>query len=192
VQPTAVVSSVPFAADICLPTIQNLYDNHPLLWGTYGFRDGMNKTLSPDWYDTDFLGIDQGPMVLMIENYRNASIWLRFMQNPYVQAGMTAAGFTNTVDVAPPPSFEQGVALSASPNPFAGRTTLRYRLPAAGDVRLTVHDLAGREVARLVDGWQESGEHRVRFDANGLSNGVYWYRLAIPGSVVNGRGVLMR
>ena len=192
VQPTAVVSSVCFAPEICLPTIQNLYDNHPLLWGTYGFRDGLNKTLNPDWYDTDFLGIDQGPMVMMIENYRNASIWLRFMQNPYVQAGMTAAGFVNTVDVTEPPSFAQGVALSASPNPFSGRATVRYRLPAAGTVRLTVVDLAGREVARLVNERQEAGEHVAHFDAGDLPNGVYWYRLATPGSVVNSRGVRMR
>jgi hypothetical protein len=188
-----VVSSVCFAPEICLPTIQNLYDNHPLLWGTYGFRDGLNKTLSPDWYDTDFLGIDQGPMVLMIENYRNASIWLRFMQSPYVQEGMSAAGFVATVGVSDPPSFAQGVALSTAPNPFSSRTTLSYRLPIASSVRLTVHDLAGREVARLVNEWQLSGEHVAHFDANGLPNGVYWYRLEIPGSgVVSGRGVLMR
>jgi hypothetical protein len=193
VQPTAPVSSVAFAPEICLPTIQNLYDNHPLLWGTYGFRDGLNKTRSPDWYDTDFLGIDQGPMVMMIENYRNASIWLRFMQNPYVQAGMTAAGFVATVDVpAPPPSFAQGVALSASPNPFSSQTVLRYRLPVAAEVRLTVHDVAGREVATLVKGQQEAGEHTARFDAESLSSGVYWYRLETPGAVVTSRGVKVR
>src|SRR5207249_9063787 len=65
VQPAASVCSVPFAPEICLPTIQNLYDNYIFLWGTYGFFDGLNKTRNPDWYDIDFLGIDQGPMVLM-------------------------------------------------------------------------------------------------------------------------------
>jgi len=193
VQPTAVVCSLPFAADVCLPTIQNLYDNHPLLWGTYGFKDGLNKCRNPDWYDTDFLGIDQGPMVMMIENYRNASIWQRFMQNPYIQAGMTAAGFVSTVGVDDPPSFEQGVTLWSTPNPFSSRTALKYRLPQAGSVRLSVHDAAGREVARPVNEWQNAGDHVAHFDANGLPNGVYWYRLEIPGSkVVGGRGVLMR
>jgi len=56
-----------------------------------------------------------------------------------------------------------------------------------------VHDAAGREVARPVNEWQNAGDHVAHFDANGLPNGVYWYRLEIPGSkVVGGRGVLMR
>jgi len=154
VQPGAVVCSLPFASDICLPTIQNLYDNHPFLWGTYGFKDGLNKCRNPDWYDTDFLGIDQGPMVMMIENYRNASIWLRFMQNPYVQAGMNATGFVPTMGVPSASMMESAVELRAGPNPFSSRATLSYRLSEAGAVRLMVHDVAGREVARLVDQWQ--------------------------------------
>ena len=88
ITPTAVASSLPFAPEICLPTLQNLFDNYPLLWGAYGFRDGFNLTRNPDWYGPDFLGIDQGPMVLMIENYRNGSIWNRFMQLPEIQLGM--------------------------------------------------------------------------------------------------------
>ncbi len=193
IAPTAVVASLPFAPEICVPTIVNMYDNYPLLWGTYGFRDGFNLGRSPDWYDNDFLGIDQGPMVLMIENYRNASIWLRFMQNPYVIAGMNAAGFVNTVGVTEPPAAVSKLELRAGPNPFSNRASITYRLPDSGRVRLTVHDVAGREVAHLVDEWQAAGEHVAHFDAGNLPNGVYWYRLATPGAgVVQGRGVLMR
>ena len=193
ISPTAPVSSVCFAPEICLPTIQNMYDNYPSLWGTYGFRDAFNLATNPDWYDTDYLGIDLGPEVIMIENYRNASIWLRFTQNPYVQAGLAAAGFVNTVDV---PS--QPIATAArpevwcGPNPFAAETAVHYSIPVAGAVRLTVHDVMGREVARLLDGWQTAGSHTVRFRGNGLANGVYWYRLSTPDGAVENKAVLMK
>ncbi len=51
----------------------------PHLWTAYGFRDAFN--LSAGWYDTDELGIDQGPIVIMIENYRTQNVWRLFMQN---------------------------------------------------------------------------------------------------------------
>lgn len=191
--PTAVVGSLPFAPEICRPTIQNFYDNYPALWGTYGFRDGFNLATNPDWYGPDFLGIDQGPIVLMIENYRSGAIWNRFMQNADVQAGMTAAGFVNTVDVATPPvAAPTGPTLWSRPNPFTASASVGFRLAAAGPVRLTVHDVMGREVARLVDGWTAAGEHTATFRADGLQSGVYWYRLNTGGTEVRSRGILIR
>jgi hypothetical protein len=190
--PTAVVGSLPFAPEICLPTIQNFYDNYPALWGTYGFRDGFNLATNPDWYGPDFLGIDQGPIVLMIENYRTGAIWNRFMQNADVQAGMTAAGFVSTVGVEEPPPVAAGLSFRAGPNPFSSRTTLSYRLSEAGPVRLTIHDAMGREVARLVDGWTEAGAHAATFRGDGLPSGVYWYRLSAGGTEVLRKGILVR
>jgi hypothetical protein len=191
--PTAVVGSLPFAPEICLPTIQNFYDNYPALWGTYGFRDGFNLATNPDWYDNDFLGIDQGPIVMMIENYRTASVWNRFMQNADVQNGLAAAGFTASVGVeAPPVAARERPTLVSGPNPFSASTSLSFVLPAAGPVRLTVHDVAGREVARLADGWTDAGHHSVTFRGDGLKSGVYWYRLSAGGTQIQSKGILMR
>ena len=61
------------------------------IWTANGFRDAFN--LSAQWYDTDELGIDQGPIVIMIENYRTQSVWRLFMQNPEIQRGLQLAGF---------------------------------------------------------------------------------------------------
>jgi len=61
------------------------------IWTEYGFRDAFN--IGTGWYDTDELGIDQGPIVIMIENYRTQSVWRRFMQNDEVQRGLQRAGF---------------------------------------------------------------------------------------------------
>ncbi len=67
------------------------------------------------------------------------------------------------------------------PNPFNPETIIEYTLPRTESVRLVVYDLLGREVARLVDGVQPAGRHRVRFQARELSSGTYVYRLETAG-----------
>lgn len=82
--------------------------------------------------------------------------------------------------------------LGAHPNPFAARTTIRYDLPRAADVRLTVADLLGREVAVLVDARQDAGHHEVDLDGSRLAPGVYVYRLRADGVDAAGRVVRAR
>ena len=67
------------------------------------------------------------------------------------------------------------------PNPFNPATQIRYALPDAGSVRLTVYNALGQEVARLVDGHQEAGFHVVRWNAGRVASGTYYYRLEAPG-----------
>jgi hypothetical protein len=57
--------------------------------------------LTAGWWGPDVLGIDQGPIVLMIENHRSQRVWKRFMQAPEIQRGLMRAGFTNVVFVRP-------------------------------------------------------------------------------------------
>jgi hypothetical protein len=63
------------------------------------------------------------------------------------------------------------------PNPFNPSTTISYRLPGRSFVTLKVYDVLGREVQTLVSGEESAGEHTIMFDGNGLSSGVYIYRL---------------
>lgn len=187
IAPTAAISSLPFAPEIVLPTIDNFWNNYRApLFGPYGFRDGFNLTYS--WYDTDVLGIDQGPIILMIENYRTGSVWNRFMQNPDIQVGLAQAGFSPVLAV-PRPVAPLDLSFSSSPNPWTHSTSLRFRLPSAGPVRLSVYDLAGREELRLVDGVMSAGDHAIPLVNGTLGAGLHLYRLEWNGTQRTLKGI---
>ena len=92
IAPTAAGAAIPFTPEYSLPTLRAFYTRFRLnIWTAYGFRDAFNLGLG--WYATDVLGIDQGPIAIMIENYRNQRVWRLFMQNEEVQRGLQRAGF---------------------------------------------------------------------------------------------------
>jgi hypothetical protein len=190
--PTAPAGSIAFAPEIVIPVLHNLYDNfHAELWSSYGFKDAFN--LNAGWWDTDYLGIDQGPIIIMIENYRNGSVWARFMQNPDVQAGLVKAGFLQTTGVGDsPPPADGAVLLQNAPNPFRGASFITYSLAEPGPVSLVLFDVLGRPVRTLVDGPQAAGPHRVVLEGRGLSSGAYFYQLITGSTRERRRCILLR
>jgi hypothetical protein len=99
IAPTAAGGAMCFSPEYSLPALKAFYDGYRArLWTDYGFRDAFNLGLG--WYDTDELGLDQGPIVVMIENYRTARVWQVFMKNPEVQRGLQRAGFATLPEVA--------------------------------------------------------------------------------------------
>ena len=78
------------------------------------------------------------------------------------------------------------------PNPFNPSTAIRYSLPGRSHVTLTVFNTLGQQVAQLVDGEVDAGYHEVKFDASGLSSGVYLYRMQAGGFVATRRLVQLR
>jgi hypothetical protein len=76
------------------------------------------------------------------------------------------------------------------PNPFNPSTTIKFELPRASHVSLTVYDILGRQVSVLVNERKEAGDHEVKFDGSGLACGVYLYRLQ-TGDVVQSRRMLV-
>lgn len=93
--PTAVGASLPFAPEICLPTLRHLHETWGArLWTRYGYRDAFNPT--QDWVAEDVLGIDQGAMMVMIENHRTGTVWKRMMRHPVIERGLRRAGFRRT------------------------------------------------------------------------------------------------
>lgn len=78
------------------------------------------------------------------------------------------------------------------PNPFNPATTIRYTLPRSGEVTLKIFNLAGQEMATLVNRQQEAGEHSIQWYAEKLPSGVYMYRLQAGGFVETKKMILMR
>jgi hypothetical protein len=63
------------------------------VWGNYGFYDAFS--IHHDWFLPRYLAIDQGPIVVMMENYRTGLLWNLFMSSPEIQQGLTKLGFTS-------------------------------------------------------------------------------------------------
>jgi lysophospholipase L1-like esterase len=193
IAPTAAASSIPFTPEESLAAMRHMYDTYRAqLWMKYGFRDAFN--LNVNWWGPDVIGIDEGPIVLMIENYRTGKVWQRFVQNADVQRGLEKAGFTvvSSVHETPhmPPSAYQ--LLQNHPNPFNPQTTIRFALPKREHVRLQIFDVLGKRVAQLVNETLERGEHTFAFEGRHLPSGVYLYSLTTPSFSRTRKALLVR
>jgi hypothetical protein len=94
ITPTAAISSIPYTPEESMDAIRFFYYTlGDRLWGEYGFYDAFN--LTEGWTADSYLAIDQGPIVIMIENYRTGLIWDLLMSSPEVQAGLTKLSFTH-------------------------------------------------------------------------------------------------
>ena len=107
--PTAAGGSLPFAPEVVIPALVAMRERYgDDLFGQYGFLDAFNPTFQFDtvplthgrlvpgvgWFDTDYLGIDQGPILAMIANYRDDLVWKYMRKSPYIVEGLRRAGFT--------------------------------------------------------------------------------------------------
>jgi hypothetical protein len=107
--PSAVLGSLPFAPEICIPAVHHLYDSYlAKIWSDYGFCDAFNITAG-NWFDPDVVGIDAGPSILMIDNYLSGALLARMLGSPVIQLGLQRAGFT-----APPPDNVVAIATSGT------------------------------------------------------------------------------
>jgi hypothetical protein len=92
IQPTAALSSMPYTPSFSMQALRYFYEEKgEKLWSPYGFVDGFSEQF--DWYARSHLAIDQGPIVVMIENYRSGLLWKIFMNIPEIQEGMKQLGF---------------------------------------------------------------------------------------------------
>jgi hypothetical protein len=92
ITPTAALSAFPYTPEQSMKALRHFYyDLGDKIWGEYGFTDAFSE--SHNWYGKSYLAIDQGPIVVMIENYRTGLLWKLFMSSPDVQSGLTKLGF---------------------------------------------------------------------------------------------------
>jgi len=92
ITPSAALSSLPYTPEESMKALKHLYrDLGDRLWGIYGFRDGFNET--ENWFEDVYMGLNQAPIVVMIENYRTGLVWNRFMANREIAPALAAIGF---------------------------------------------------------------------------------------------------
>jgi hypothetical protein len=97
--PWAILASLPFAPEIVLPSLKYFNQQFPELTSHYGFKCSYNPTFADSktnkngWVSRGYYGIDQGPIVAMIENYRTGFLWRLMRKCPYIVEGLRRAGF---------------------------------------------------------------------------------------------------
>jgi len=92
ISPTAALSSLPYTPKYSMDALKYFYsDLGDKIWGKYGFYDAFS--LQQNWYPGQYLAIDQGPIVVMIENYRSGLLWKLFMSCPEIQNGLKKLDF---------------------------------------------------------------------------------------------------
>src|SRR5690606_29462207 len=108
IAPTAALASLPLAPALVLPATEPLVVQHgEYLYSSYGFLDAFNPSFEYDiplktgrivpgrgWVASDYIGIDQGPILVGIANYRNGFVWEVMKRSPYIRRGLERAGFT--------------------------------------------------------------------------------------------------
>ncbi|WP_096377818.1 glucoamylase family protein [Lysobacter enzymogenes] len=107
IAPTAAIASLPFAPEIVIPTTVSMHERYgESIYSSYGFLDSFNPSFNYDiplktgrlvpnqgWVSSDYIGIDQGPILTMITNYRNEFVWNVMKRNAYIRTGLERAGF---------------------------------------------------------------------------------------------------
>lgn len=92
ISPTAALSSIVYTPEYSMQVLRHLYGKGDKLFGKYGFYDAFSET--ENWFPQRYLAIDQGPIAVMIENYRSGLLWKLFMSHPDVRKGLDKLGFS--------------------------------------------------------------------------------------------------
>ncbi|HKO97403.1 MAG TPA: glucoamylase family protein, partial [Pyrinomonadaceae bacterium] len=96
--PWAVIASLPFAPEIVLPSIQYFDEKFPEMTSQYGFKCSFNPTFlsgsGEEWISKGYYGLDQGPIVLMVENFRSEFVWTLMRHSQHLRNGLRRAGFS--------------------------------------------------------------------------------------------------
>ena len=171
VTPTAALSSMPYTPHYSMQVLQNLAGRlRDKIWGPCGPYDGIS--LRDAWVSSDYLAIDQLPIVCMVENYRSGLLWSLFMSDPEIRAGLDKAGI---VEPAHAEGFPEAVvalvrdgkryvpdAHDLRRHPDTGRYVLPYFTEEAGDVTFLFKDEDGREILCLAQN-AAKGRNRLLF-----------------------------
>ncbi len=192
ISPTAALSSMPYTPTESIAALKEFYNVYGKnLWGVYGFKDAFNVWKS--WYAGSYLAIDQGPIVVMIENYRSQLLWNNFMANSEIKPMLDSVGFVADItDVNDNKTAKVNAysLMNNYPNPFNPSTIIAYSVPSKSRVVLKIYDMLGKEISLLVNEEKAAGNYKISFDGSKLASGVYFYKLE-AGSYMNVKKMIL-
>ncbi len=178
ISPTAALSSMPYTPEESILALKHFYRNlGDKTWDWMGFKDAFNE--SRDWYANSYLAIDQGPIILMIENYRSQMLWNLFMSNSEIQPMLDAIGFKYS-----PNSIENEILLeeilSVYPNPSSSVSKISFYLKTAAVVDLNLYDASGKLTYIVLNNVNYfSGKHEILIENTNFGSGIYFLKLNI-------------
>ncbi|MFN4112195.1 MAG: glucoamylase family protein, partial [Ignavibacteria bacterium] len=196
IAPTAALSSMPYTPEESKATLKHFYRRYfNQLWGTYGFKDAFN--LTQNWFANSYLAIDQGPIIVMIENYRTGLLWNLFMSNLEIQAALDSIGFvpdsTQTSVENYQSDYSDFISLINYPNPFNQQTEIEFEINHTSKVKISVFDLLGKEIEVLIDQSFKPGKYNLKWTpSNNLASSIYFLVAQTPTKRIFHKVVLIK
>jgi hypothetical protein len=179
ITPTAALASFPYTPEESMLALKHFYrDLGDKTWDWMGFYDAFNQ--KRNWWATSYLAIDQGPIILMIENYRTQLLWDLFMSNPEIQPMMDAIGFYSA------PNYVEseiiGTRSQVWPNPCNTDDVLNIEINQKGKVSMELFSIDGMKVATIYSKeLLRAGNHTIELSRYKLLPGVYISRITSEG-----------
>lgn len=209
IAPTAAISSMPYTPEESISALKNFYRTYyGNLWGEYGFKDAFN--LNQNWFANSYIAIDQGPIIIMIENYRTGLLWNKFMANPEIRPMLNAIGFVpdSTTSVEDDfPIADDFYLKNNFPNPFSAKggsasggnssTIISFNLSQSENVEVKIFNSLGREIRLLAKQNFQKGENKIVWDGtdnngNPVTSGIYFYHIQTISRALTGKMVLQK
>ncbi|MBX2975597.1 MAG: T9SS type A sorting domain-containing protein [Ignavibacteriaceae bacterium] len=199
ITPSAALSSFPYTPELSMRVLKNLYRTYgSSIWGEYGFKDALNP--KENWFASSYLAIDQGPIIIMIENHRTQLLWNLFMSNPEIDSMLSRVGFVydSTVDIKEQNEIAIDFSLKGNyPNPFNPSTKIVFALDSPDEVEVVIYDVLGKKVKDLSSEYLSKGEHSIEWRGldnanNNVPSGIYIYQIKTSQKSLFGKMVLQK
>jgi len=190
ITPTAALSSFPYTPTESMLALKHFYrELGDKTWGRMGFYDAFNQ--QRNWYTDSYLAIDQGPIILMIENYRSRMLWNLFMSNPEIQPMLDAIGFYNSPN--PVEEIREDQLLTLFPNPADGNFQLTFTTEHNTEVQLDLYSMNGQLKQKALNQTMFTpGRHSVNVNMEGMTPGIYLVRLIFDRSEIKTAKIIVQ
>lgn len=176
ISPTAALSSIVYTPQYSIEALKYFYrELGQDVWGEYGFIDAFNQTAN--WNATSYLAIDEGPIMVMIENYRSALLWNNFMANTEIGTALKAIGFvadnTGIADLKTNKPFSIAILNDADNANFS----VKIKGKPGVILNAEIYNGLGKLISKPITNHRLTGEEEIiHFSVETLSSGIYFFK----------------